>query len=1058
MPSDPPQSTPTWGPDANPPEADDGVADGAATWHPTDRAGLDAPDSLGTWAPDAIGPQPASGGAPSDDEQRYTDAGLLGRGGLAEVRSVHDARLGREIAVKRLQRTGSRVSRRRFLREARITAQLEHPNIVPIYDASVGPDGVPYYTMKYVRGTALSSALRDAPGLAARLELITPFTAVCQAMAYAHDRRVIHRDLKPDNIMLGEFGEALVVDWGLARALDDDDEITSEIPSPGVGRRLDIDPTALTVVGQVAGTPAYMPPEQARGESTTPASDVYALGAILYEILTGRPPHGLDGDIEAQLARARDGTFQAVHSVSPEAPIELVAITERALSIDPESRYAPATGLARELERWRSGRLVEAHTYTPLELLRRFARRYRAQLALGGLGLVAVLVVGGVGLVNTRAERDRAQRSEEAAVEAAARANRDLASLLADRAARAHDDGDHGGAQAYAAASLAIQDSPSARGTLASSWAEPTLTLAGHVRAPHPCRAVTLFDDDILCGGGGRLSRLTADGDIVWGQALPGDITAIAVRDGQLWVGAGDTLWRLDAATGDRRGSTEVDPDLHGLFVDSRGTAYWTERPRFDRTRARWPLGGEATRRAHSGSFIARTLEVDGALVTAHALGTIIRDGEVIADADHVLYDVVRTEDGWVVGGSRVTRLYDDGRSEALPELERALSALQLKGSILAGHTSDGALLVYDLRTRRTVGRLPDIGLPPRFALGDGQLLTTDGPQLTWWNVATPMHPEPGTSWPMVASRADGSLRLYCGLGGVAELYDLDARRVIPLRVSSPGPEGTGRLLVCTFRRGQPVAVWSRVRARWAADGELLSAGEGAKVAHIRWLGDVEVQRTGREVRAATAQGWRRLGTMDLDPTPTSGLLVFDDATWQVRRWVSTPGGDDLEEAEVSDLPADHLPLGRFPDGRWLVRRIVDDSLWFDHGPHRVRLPSAGAIASAWAIDDQRLVTGDRAGRMQMWTLGSPPVLTAASQAASATVTEIRRIGDGPDAYVEGVGFDGDLHHWALTPLLAEPDQLVDQVRRRTGLVARGGTLHTVTGAAAPEAAESPDG
>ena len=313
---------------------------------------------------------------------------------------MHDSRLGREVAIKRLRRVGSRVGRKRFLREARVTAQLEHPGIVPIYDAAVGADGVPYYTMKYVRGTALSRALRDADGLHGRLQLVPAFTAVCQAMAYAHDRRVIHRDLKPDNVMLGEFGEALVVDWGLARTLDDDDEVTAELtaeaPRPGSAseapRPIDIDHAALTIQGQVAGTPAYMAPEQARGQRTSPATDVYALGAILYEILTGGPPHGLSADVQAQLDRARTGVIEPVLARSPDAPPDLAAIAERALTADPGQRYATAAELTTELQRWSTGRLVQAHSYTPVEHLRRITRLYSVPLGLTAAGIFGVFV------------------------------------------------------------------------------------------------------------------------------------------------------------------------------------------------------------------------------------------------------------------------------------------------------------------------------------------------------------------------------------------------------------------------------------------------------------------------------------------------------------------------------------------------------------------------------------------------------------------------------------------------------------------------------------------
>src|SRR5262245_29118003 len=254
------------------------------------HAGPDGPATLGPAVP-----TPASGAT------RYRRLRPHARGGLGEVHVARDEELGREVALKQIQErfADHPGSRARFLREAEITGHLEHPGVVPVYGLGVYPDGRPYYAMRLVKGESMQEAItrfhqadegRRDPGersLALR-ELLGRFVAVCDAVAYAHSRGVIHRDLKPSNVMLGEYGESLVVDWGLARLLDrpDPEETTPCVPvTLSRGSR----GAAATELGQAVGTPAFMSPEQARGEHDRagPASDVFSLGGTLYAVLTG---------------------------------------------------------------------------------------------------------------------------------------------------------------------------------------------------------------------------------------------------------------------------------------------------------------------------------------------------------------------------------------------------------------------------------------------------------------------------------------------------------------------------------------------------------------------------------------------------------------------------------------------------------------------------------------------------------------------------------------------------------------------------------------------------
>src|SRR5688500_14436462 len=222
---------------------------------------------------------------PTAVEPRHYGVGQeIARGGMGRILSARDRRLGRPVAIKELLYE-SEDARARFEREARITAKLQHPGIVNILEAGAWPGGEPFYVMKLVTGQSLDKVIAARPSLDARLGLLPNVIAVVDALAYAHSARVIHRDLKPGNVLVGEFGETVVIDWGLAKDLSIDDR---DALDAGPYRQSNQD---QTVAGQLFGTPAYMAPEQAAGEEVDERADVYALGAILYHVIAGVTPH-----------------------------------------------------------------------------------------------------------------------------------------------------------------------------------------------------------------------------------------------------------------------------------------------------------------------------------------------------------------------------------------------------------------------------------------------------------------------------------------------------------------------------------------------------------------------------------------------------------------------------------------------------------------------------------------------------------------------------------------------------------------------------------------------
>jgi serine/threonine protein kinase len=329
---------------------------------------------------------------------RYTVLGEIGRGGLGRVSHATDSAFDRQVAIKQpLVHTHDNLAR--FEREAKLTASLQHSGVVPVYDIGRWFDGAPYFVMKKVEGHSLEHAIAAATSLPARLALLPRVLAVTDAIAYAHGQRVIHRDLKPANVIISDYGETVVIDWGLAKRLQNPDEDGPSWEASGVGSGQ----AGMTREGTVMGTPQFMSPEQAEGRAVDERSDVYALGALLYNVLSGEGPFSRETPTGA-LARVRLGSPPSLRQRGSRLPPDLIAIVEKAMAREPGDRYASARELAEDLRRFLDGQLVAAQRYSGPMLLARWVRQHRAAAIL----LAASIVIAVVGVASVIQQRNAA--------------------------------------------------------------------------------------------------------------------------------------------------------------------------------------------------------------------------------------------------------------------------------------------------------------------------------------------------------------------------------------------------------------------------------------------------------------------------------------------------------------------------------------------------------------------------------------------------------------------------------------------------------------------------
>jgi WD40 repeat protein len=1017
--------------------------------HPPPR---DSGDPLGRSHDVTVDPRvtsaDASLGTPplgSGELPRLADPVPLGAGGMGEVVSVRDRSLRRRVAMKVLRGDGqtppSPDRLARFVREAQVKGQLEHPNIVPVHDLATDERGRPYFTMKLVRGRSLQDVI--SAGDEPLPELLRILLAACDAVAFAHDRGVVHRDLKPANVMVGDFGEVQVMDWGVAKVLRGGAEADTSDAGASVAEEDEPrgDATA-TLLGSVVGTPAYMAPEQARGDSAaaTGATDVYALGAILYAILTGEPPVEAP-DTARVLYRVAHGEIPWPCERSPDraVPRDLDAVVRRAMALEPAARYPSVLAFAAEVRAFLEGRLVDAADYDVLDVVSKWVRRHRTVSVVSGVAAVLLALMGTAFVRNQAVERRRAVEAEGRAVAALEEA-RTAQSQEARERRRAEDTlawSRFVEALALADAGrlrdadvrldvLEAEDARRAVAPLAVAAARwdlalrgldvETLTLdGGRGAARAACldaggrRAYVGSEDGSLvewdAATGARLRSFAGDAHAVTALALSPDATRLAAGDASggvrlvaLDTGAVADRWALDgeveslawAPDGSRLAASTAAGTVHVLAPGTAALLAIAARPPCP---AAFLAGGARLAVAtHPASPARPRVDVRDA-TTGALLATCCEHADAIralaATRDGALL-VTGSEDKTLAAWRAATGRRE--RTFAGHEYGVKAAALATDGRTLASGSYDRTVRTWDLATgaelRRFTGHGDRVTSVAASDLGAVVLSgSRDGTAKVWstapWRGLRAWDLDAGPGAALAVAPDGGRVAVTSAAAG-ALLVSLDATTP---EVLAPPSDAADRLAV-------------------AFDGT------GERLLTVRCGGDCAVAAW------TPGAGWSQVATLESDGQPWDAVGLSRDAAlaWA---WTRAGGGTlrlvDVRSREIRELAgvASRVAACRLDAGAEAATCALTDGTllfvaWQDGGRRDARADLEAPRASftaAFAQDGRHALLGDGESGAVAWV----EVATGRVAASLAGVRSVLAVDVSDDGRCGALGTDGGL-------------------------------------------------
>ena len=922
------------------------------------------------------------------DPARYAIQEEIGRGGQGRVLLAQDLRLRRPVAIKEMLHTSAE-SVARFVREAMITAHLEHPGIVPVHEAGRWTTGELFYTMKRVTGRPLDEIIADTPSLEQRLLLLPNAIAATDAIAYAHTKGFVHRDVKPANILVGAFGETLVVDWGVAKWHADASAAADPVESNDT-------PNAHTRLGAVVGTPAYMAPEQARGESVDGRADVYALGATLYHLLAGEPPFAAAPSSGGSNYAVLAGPPRPLAEIAPGIPRELSTIVEKAMARDPAERYAGAKELAEDLKRFGAGQLVAAHRYSTSALLRRWLRRYRLAVGLSLAFVAALATFATLAIRRVVVERNVA-RAERRAAEQATDETRIANDNLRLQTARAELDRDPTASIAWLKTYPANAPGWAEVGAIAQdAWSRG---VARHVwRGEPPFVSVAVTGDGARVAAASGAKKLyvwnersgeerVVDVDEVGGAlAFSPDGRRLATSDVIDGVRVFDTAtWTSVRMGGERTGSGRLEFTPDGKLLVGRSTA---------RLRAHvWEVEGGVERRFGADDVIAASPSGDGAMVvvrpgavTFHEIATGKEtDREPI---DGVPQDLRASADGRiVVVGTRehalvvLDRVHGTRRKLTASETDLRSLHLAPNGLFAASCGLDSSLWLWDLAAGgRALARGSASCGVMSFSPDGASLLGADiANHLQVWDtesgVAHVLHGHAATiaggtlskdGRSVVSASADGARLFRLGEGDVRLLH---GRTV----VSPPSKDGA---LALTIGHDQALSLWSITTSALTP------------------------------ISGPRPNVWGLSGSMSAD----GARIVFPEDSQRIMLWEAGIGARVLDRLRDTRHVADAIS----PDGTKLATTREDGSVWlYDVATAQARMlgrHGSTAITVRFSPDGQRVASGGRDRLIKLWDLAG-----GAGRDLRGHSATVWSLGFSPDGtrLVSG-GADGLVMDWAL--------------------------------------------